>query len=54
MKNNFEAKHIKKAVEVLAKHLRAVEVHSDLNQDYKKGILKEPSVWKKVSTFFKS
>jgi len=54
MNNDFEAKHIKKSIEALDKHLRAVEVYSSTNKDYKKGILKEPSVWKKVFGLIKS
>jgi len=54
MKHNFDAKHIKKSIEALDKHLRVAEEYSSTNQGYKKGILKKPSLWGKVLGVLKS
>jgi len=54
MKSDFEATHIKQAIKALDKHLSAVEIHSYTNEEYKKGILKEPAIWEKLLDLFKS
>lgn len=54
MKHNFEAKHIKKSIEALDKHLRVAEQYAATNQGYKKGILKKLSLWGKVFGVLKS
>lgn len=53
MRNDFEPKHLKKAREALEKHLKVVEIHASTNEGYKKGILKEPSLWRKILHLFK-
>ena len=53
MRNDFEPKHLKKAREALGKHLKVVEIHANTNEDYKKGILKEPSLWYRLIHLFK-
>jgi hypothetical protein len=45
---NFEPRHLKKARVSLEKHLKAVEQHAQTNDAYKKGLLKEPSLWDKI------
>jgi len=45
---DFEPKHLKKAHAALDKHLKAVEEHAATNDIYKKGILKEASLWEKI------
>ncbi len=51
---SFEPRHLKKARESLEKHLKAVEIHAKLNNEYKKGILKEPGFWDKLKKYFLS
>ena len=45
---DFEPTHLKKARIALEKHLKAVEAHAATNDAYKKGLLKEPSLWEKI------
>jgi len=45
---NFEPKHLKKAHIALEKHLKAVEEHAAKNDEYKRGLLKTPSLWDKI------
>jgi len=45
---SFEPKHLKKARVVLEKHLKAAEKHAAMNDGYKKGLLKEVSLWSKI------
>ncbi|HFU76904.1 MAG TPA: hypothetical protein ENK98_05105 [Epsilonproteobacteria bacterium] len=45
---SFEPRHLKKARESLDKHLKAVEAHAQTNDEYKHGILKEPTLWEKI------
>jgi len=47
MKKNFEAKHIKKATEVLDKELRVAEQYLITKKGYKNGFLKKLSLWGK-------
>lgn len=53
MRNDFEPKHMKKAIEALAKHLMAAERHANTNEEYKKGILKNQSFWDKIVKLFR-
>jgi hypothetical protein len=54
MKDNFDPKYIKKSIEALDKHLREFKGVSSRNQEDKKRILKETSLWHKIFRFFKS
>jgi len=45
---SFEPRHLKKARESLDKHLTAVEIHAQTNEEYKNGLLKELSIWEKI------
>ena len=54
MKKNFEAKHIKKATEVLDKELRVAEQYVTTNKGYKNGFFKKFFLWKKVFGVIKS
>jgi len=54
MKDNFDAKYIKKSIEALDKHLRAMEVVSSTNEDSPKKTLNKTTLWEKVSRFFQS
>jgi len=49
----FEPIHLKKAHKILDKHFAAAEIHTELNNVYKKGTLKEVSLLKKVWSLFK-
>lgn len=45
---NFEPRHLKKAREALAKHLKTAEKYARTNDAYKKGLFKEVSLWDKI------
>lgn len=53
MHNDFEPIHLKKSRQSLDKHLKTAQIHAHENEDYKKGILKEPSWWEKFLRLFK-
>jgi len=53
MRNNFKPIKIIKARKALEKHLLVVESHAQTNKDYKKGVLKGPSLWQRISLWFK-
>jgi len=47
MRSDFKPTHLKKANEILDKHLRAVKVYVDTNEEYKKDVFKRPTIWEK-------
>jgi len=53
MNNDYEPRHLQKATKALEKHLKKVEKYAYINEEYKKGILKEPSLWEKFIRIFK-
>ena len=53
MRSDFKPTHLKKANEILDKHLRAVKVHVDTNEEYKKDLLKRPTLWEKFQDLVK-
>ena len=53
MRSDFKPTHLKKANEILDKHLRAVKEHADTNEEYKKDVLKRPTLWEKFRALVK-
>lgn len=53
MRSSFKPVHLKKANEILSKHLRAVEAYADANQEDKKEVFKQPTLWEKFWTLIK-
>jgi len=52
--DNFEPVKLKEAREALEKHVLRVQMHGYTNETYKQGVLKESTLWEKVSGLFKS
>jgi hypothetical protein len=50
---SFRPSKLKKAREALDRHVLRVEFHAETNEAYKKGVLKENSLWQKLTGLFK-
>jgi len=46
--DNFEPRHLKKANISLQKHLNTVYEYENINNEYKKNILKESTFWERI------
>jgi len=53
MRSSFKPVHLKKANEVLSKHLSEAKAHADANQEYKKEVFKRPTLWEKFRALVK-
>ncbi len=53
MRSDFKPIHLKKAKESLAKQLKVVETHANINKVYKKEIFDKRSLWEKFLALFK-
>ncbi len=53
MRSSFKPVHLKKANEVLSKHLNAAQAYANANQEYKKEVLKRPTLWEKFLALVK-
>jgi len=53
MRSDFKPRHLKKANEILAKELRAVEADARINKVYKKEVFDKRSLWVKILALFK-
>ncbi len=51
MQSDFESKALKKAKNVLQKHLDAAQKHQQINDTYRKELFK-PSLWERIRRFF--
>jgi len=51
--DTFRPTKLKEAREALEKHILRVQMHAHTNDEYKKGVLKEESLWQKLSGLFK-
>lgn len=52
--DSFKPVKLKEAREALERHVLRVQMHAHTNDDYKKGVLKETTLWGKLSGYFKS
>ncbi len=50
---SFRPLRLQEARKALERHVHRVQMHAHTNEDYKKGILKEKTMWEKLSGFFK-
>ena len=53
MRSNFKPIHLKKANEILSKHLSAAEAYANTNEEYKKEVFKRPTLWEKFRALVK-
>ncbi|MEA3434102.1 MAG: hypothetical protein U9R13_05925 [Campylobacterota bacterium] len=51
MRSDFKPTHLKKANEVLSKHLR--KAYANTNKAYKKEVFKRPTLWEKFRALIK-
>ena len=53
MQSNFKPVHLKKANEVLSKHLGAAKAYANTNEEYKQEVFKRPTLWEKFRALVK-
>ncbi len=51
--DHFEPVKLKEAREALERHMLRVQMHGYTNETYKKGLLKESTLWEKIVGLFK-
>ncbi len=52
MQNDFEAKHIRKAKEVLSQDLNIAQRHLNNYKEIQKELSREPTLWEKICRLF--